>query len=164
MAQWIEYLVLNGRARLKQVYLVYLNHLMPMCLWICTSDWQNFDFLCFRAFVCQRHGHFSMGERICRMRPAKIDTNIKRDNYKTTTQTCAGYKSAPLKMTLLFLNYLNVSLVLKSACPCSPVPWRTNKWLKSPCSIMVWTSNISLPRCRDKLKQLAWGWQNLYIR
>lgn len=30
------------------------------------------------------------------------------------------------------LYYLNVSLVLNTACPCSPVPCRMNKWLWSP--------------------------------
>jgi len=46
----------------------------------------------------------------------------------------------------------NVSFVLKTAWPCSPVPWRTNRWLKSPCSCMTWTSKISLPRYSDRLQ------------
>jgi len=47
--------------------------------------------------------------------------------------------------------YRKVSLVLKTDWPCKPVPCRTNRWLKSPCSCMTCTLKISLPRYSDKL-------------
>ena len=53
-------------------------------------------------------------------------------------------------MTFIF-HYLNVSLVLNTACPCSPVPCRMNRWLWSPWSGALYTSNTSFPRWRDML-------------
>jgi len=44
-----------------------------------------------------------------------------------------------------------VSLVLKTDWPCKPVPCRTKRWLKSPCSCITCTSKISLPRYNDRL-------------
>lgn len=49
------------------------------------------------------------------------------------------------------VSHLKVSLVLNTACPCNPVPWRMNRWLWSPCSGALYTSNTSFPRCRDML-------------
>ena len=37
--------------------------------------------------------------------------------------------------------------------PCRPVPCLTNRWLKSPCMGIVYTSNTSSPRCRDMLER-----------